>query len=219
MSRTLNLCEHLLYQGRRYSSLGSIGVPCAPRPPRPLAELPLDIAEETQLHLAELLLKQRQFAKARRHLAAALAYDPGNPEYHYLLALSHEEDPRGDRQLALRHYRRCVELDPEHPGYHSDAGQFLVKHAAVQEGLNYLRRAAELAPADAEIIGDVVRCLLENELFDEARDIARSAFFRRSRDPRFQRLWNDFRFQELHQQQERLQHRRRVHRAVGREES
>ena len=107
MSRTLNLCEHLLARGRQFCTVGAFD-----RAQRiftglaRLRDLPDDVAEETQSKLAEFLLRERKFAKARRHLAAALEYDNLNPIYHHLMAIALEDDPRGDRNLALKHYRR-----------------------------------------------------------------------------------------------------------------
>jgi predicted Zn-dependent protease len=216
MSRTLNLCEHLLYEGRRFWSLGvdRHALRTFSHLSR-LGELPADIAEETQRRLAELYLKQRKFAKARRHLAAALSHDPNNPESHHMLACSHAEDQKGDRGLAMRHFRRCVQLDPENPRYHNDAGQFALRHGKSQQGLVWLRHAAELAPDDAEVIRDVVSSLQKCGYGTEAQCIARAAFFRNSRNPHFQRLWHDFRFQQLQAHQHRIQKRHIVRHAVA----
>jgi tetratricopeptide (TPR) repeat protein len=216
MSMTLNLCEHLLYEGRRFWTLGvdrralrTFSHLAA------LPDLPSDVAEETQLRLAELSLKQRKFAKARRHLAVALAIEPANPESHFRLASSYAEDNRGDRQLAMRHFRRSVQLDPENPLYLCEAGLFAVGCGEIDQGLKWLRQAADLAPDDADVIGDVVRGLQEIGQEDEAKGIARAAFFRNSRNPRFQRLWNDIRFQQLRERQKRIQKGRIVRRAVA----
>ena len=216
MSRTLNLCEHLLYEGRRFWSLGvdRHALRTFANLSR-LGELPADIAEETQRRLAELCLKQRKFAKARRHLAAALSHDPNNSESHHMLACSHAEDQRGDRGLAIRHFRQSVQLDPENPIYHRDAGKFALKHGKPQLGLAWLRRAVELAPDDAEVIRDVVSSLQKCGNSTEAQSIARAAFFRNSRSPHFQRLWHDFRFQQLQEHQHRVQKSRIVRHAVA----
>jgi tetratricopeptide (TPR) repeat protein len=216
MSRTLNLCEHLLAEGRRFHQLG-----VDDRAERIFAsltrlrDLPGDIAEDTHYHLAELLLKKRKFASARRHLAAALAFAPQDAYYHYLMAAAYEDDRRGDRDLALEHYRRALELEPEEPMYHCDAGLFALRHGAVDEGLSYVRRAVELAPDDIEIIGEVVQGLQEINHFDEARSIARAALFRNAENRQFQQLWNDCRFQELHARQQRVRKKRMVRRAVA----
>jgi Tfp pilus assembly protein PilF len=216
MSRTLNLCTHLLTQGRNYHTLGadSLAQRTLTRLAR-LRDLPAPVAEEAQGRLAELMLKQGKFAQARRHLAAALSHDPKHAPYHHLMAIALEEDRRGNRDLCLEHYRRCVELDPENAGYLCDAGLFALRHGAVDEGLSYLRRAVELAADDAELIGEVVRGLQDEEQFDEARGIARTCLFQNGRDVRFHRLWNDCRFQELHHDQRRSQHRKAVRRAVA----
>src|SRR5439155_18419222 len=99
--------------------------------------------------------------------------------------------------------------------YHCDAGLFALKHGAVDEGLSYLRRAVELTPDDADIVGEVVRGLQKEGHQDEARQVARAALFRNGRAPRFQRLWNDCRFQELHDQQQRARKRRLARGAVA----
>jgi Tfp pilus assembly protein PilF len=216
MSRTLNLCEHLLAQARKYHTLGVDHR--AQRILTALArlrELPNHVAEESQSLLAELLLKQRKFARARRHLTAALTHDENNPIYHHLMAVALEEDRKGDRDRALEHYRRCVQLEPDEPVYHCDAGLFALRHGAVDEGLTYLRRAIELAPNEADIVSEVVRGLQDEGHHHEARQIAKAAFFRNGHDARFQRLWNDCRFQELHQRQQRVRKKQMARRALA----
>ena len=209
MSRTLNLCQHLLAQGRRFHRLGADqhALRTLTRLAR-LRQLPGPIAEEAQGRLAELFLKQGKFARARRHLAAELAHRPDHAPHHHLMAVALEDDPKGDRDLALEHYRRSVEFDPGNPCYQCDAGLFALRHGAADDALAYLRRAVELAPDDAALVGDVVRGLQDEGHFEEARQIARAALFRNGRDPLFQRLWNDCRFQELHHRQQRVRKRR-----------
>ena len=216
MSRTLNLCQHLLAQGRRFHRLGADqhALRTLTRLAR-LRELPSPIAEEAQGRLAELFLKQGKFARARRHLAAALAHRPDHAPHHHLMAVALEEDLKGDRDLALEHHRRSVEFDPGNPCYQCDAGLFALRHGAADEALAYLRRAVELAPDDAALVGEVVRGLQDEGHFEEARQIARAALFRNGRDPLFQRLWNDCRFQELHHRQQRVQKRRLARRAAA----
>jgi tetratricopeptide (TPR) repeat protein len=213
MSRTLNLCEYLLYEGRRYYALGvdrralqSFGHLAR------LRSLSPDIAEETQLYLAKLLLKQRNFAKARRHLTAALAHDSANPDCHYLLACCHEDDPKGNRRLALLHYRRCLKLDPDNPRYYCDAGIFALSQGHEQLGTKWLQHTADLTMDDSEVIDDVIRCLQEHGHHDKAQRVARTAFFRNHRNPAFQRLWQAFRYRLLQSEQRRSQGNSRIRR-------
>jgi tetratricopeptide (TPR) repeat protein len=132
-----------------------------------------------------------------------------------VVACTHAEDGKGDRKLAMHHFRIAIKLDPETSFYHVDGGKFAAKHGDLALGLKWLRRAAELAPNDPELIGEVVDCLQELDQLEEAQDIARSALFRNGGDRRFQALWNDMRFEEAHQRQQQSQKRRRVRRAVS----
>src|SRR5438046_2467787 len=116
MSTTLNLVDHLLLRGRRFQDLGRthdaravfgrlLGV----------HELPAPVAEEVQARLAELELQRHKYLRARRHLTAALAYQPANAHYHQLMAYALEEDDKGDPERALEHYRLSLQADPEQP--------------------------------------------------------------------------------------------------------
>jgi Tfp pilus assembly protein PilF len=216
MSRTLNVCNHLLDQGRKYQQIG-----IEHRAQRVLghlarlAELPADVAEECQVRLAQLLLKAHKFARARRILTAALSHDDNNGAYHHLMAQAVAADRRETRDRALEHYRRCVELAQDEPHFHADAGAFAARHGHGQLGLQWLRRAVELAPEDVEVVGKVVRGLQAAGQVDEARQMARAALFRNSSDPRFRQLWNDFRFRELYRRQQRAQKRRLIRGAIA----
>jgi tetratricopeptide (TPR) repeat protein len=216
MSRTLNFCDHLLGQARKYHALGVddralriLGSLAR------LRDLPAEVAEETQVRLAELLLQRRRFAQARRHLTAALAQQEDNSRYHYLMAWAIEDDHRGEPARALEHYRRCVQLDPHNAHYHAEAGLYALRHGESELGLSWLRRAVELASDDVDVIGQVVRGLQDAGQMDEARQMAREALFRNSGDRRFRQLWNDARFQEQHRRQQRARQQRVIRGAIA----
>src|SRR5690348_7556840 len=82
MSITLNLVENLLVMARKYQEMGQpqeahrvLTHLCA------FKELPADAAEETQVRLAEIALKRRKYAAARRRLLAALKHQPDQARY------------------------------------------------------------------------------------------------------------------------------------------
>ncbi len=75
MSTTLNLVDRLLARGRRLRQAGrTFDALSLFHRLAAFRELPTGVAEETQLHLAELRLDGRQFRRARRHLTAALRH-------------------------------------------------------------------------------------------------------------------------------------------------
>jgi tetratricopeptide (TPR) repeat protein len=216
MSKTLNFAEHLLSQGRRYQLLGRDQEALQLlNKLASLPELPGAVAEETQATLAEIHLGRRKFHRARRHLTAALLYQPNDAYYHYLMAQANEDGSRANRARASRHYRESLRLDPDQPQCLVDYGQFLLDQGATEEGLKQLRRAVELCPAHPEYLRDLVEGLESVEQFDEARSALRRAMFQNGRDYRFKQLWRDFEFRELRRSQEQARHatmrRRTVH--------
>ncbi len=203
MSMTLNLVDRLLAMGRKFQALGRdhdarqvLG-----RLAR-FGELPGPVAEETQVRLAEMLLKKRKFRRARRHLTAALVHQPDHARYHHLLATALDAEDRGDPERAAEHYRKSLELDPQQPRCLGEYGLLALRLGRTEEGLDALRRAAELAPDDARVLETVADGLRQEGLVDEARTLVRAALFRNPKDARFRKLRNDFEYAQLRQEQQ-----------------
>lgn len=208
MSRTLNLVDHLLSHGRNLQRLGrSHDALRVLHRLAGLQELPPEAAEETQLRLAELALERRKYRRARRHLTAALAYQPDSARYHFLMATAADAEDTGDPRRAARHYRRALQFDPGQPEYLGAYGLLLVREGRTEAGLTCLRRAVELAPADPEAVTRLATGMLMAGRPEGARSALRTAFFRNPRDGRFRRLWQEFEFRQLAQEQETARRR------------
>jgi tetratricopeptide (TPR) repeat protein len=204
MSMTLNLAQRLLALGQNYQQLGRnhdalryLGRLAGFR------DLEPEVAERTQISLAEIYLARRHFHKARRHLTAALAHQPNNARYHHLMAVAWAADEKGDRRRAADHYRQALRLDSDQPHCLSEFGLLALEIGQTEEGFQCLFRAAELAPNDSLVVGRLAEGLVQEDRIDEARRALQAALFRNSRDARFRKLWNDFQFQQLQQQQQR----------------
>jgi tetratricopeptide (TPR) repeat protein len=209
MSRTLNLADGLLKMGRTLQEMGRTHD--AQQVLSRLAafrELPAPTAEETQARLAEILLRQRKYKQARRHLTAALTLQPDSARYHYLLATAFDLDEKGDPETALAHYRKSLELDPDQPDCLGDYGLLAICMGEDEEGLRALRRAVDLDPDNADTVGKLLEGLCQLERPEEARLTLRTALFRNPRHDRFRKLWSDFRFQQVREEQEAARHLR-----------
>lgn len=203
MSTTLNLVDRLLSLARTYHTVGRehdalrlltrLGG---------FRELPAAAAEEAQARLAEIHLRWHRHKRARRHLTAALRHQPDSARYHHLMAQAVEADRHGDPQRAAEHYRRSLELDPEQPECLGDYGLLALRLGQTEEGLDCLRRAADLRPADPQPLTRLVEGLRLAGRRDEARAALRLALFRNPRDARFRKLWDDFQFDQLRREQE-----------------
>jgi tetratricopeptide (TPR) repeat protein len=203
MMPTLNLVDRALAMGRRYQEAGRHrdAVMVLTRLSR-FRYLPTEAAEEAQARLAEIHLKRRKYRHARRHLTAALRHQPDNARYHYLLATTLQAEEGADFQRAGEHYRRALELDPGHVKCLADYGFLLLRLGQTDEGLERLRQAAERAPEDVEVLGKVVKGLRLAGRGEEARSVLQIALFRNGRSPRFRKLWNEFRFQQVRRRRE-----------------
>jgi len=203
MSRTLNLADRVLALARLFEEMGRFQDAL-----RLLARLagfrkiPPEIAEETQARLARIYLRRGRYKQARRHLAAALAHRPEKAAYHYQMATAYDLDEEGDPQDAWVHYRRALALDPKQPECLADYGLLAICLGNDEEGLKSLRRAVDLAPANPDILGKLLEGLCQLERPQEARFLLRDALFRNPRHSGFRKLWSDFRFQQLREEQE-----------------
>jgi tetratricopeptide (TPR) repeat protein len=210
MSRTLNLVARLLTRGRTLHRLGATQEAFILfHRLSGLHNLPPASARQVQEGLSQIHLKRRQYARARRRLAALLALRPDNARYHYLLARAVAADPRGELTDAVGHCRRAVALAPEHAGYRSTLGLLLVRLGDDEEGLACLREARRLAPDVPRVIRRLAKGLCRLGRPDEARAVLMAARFRNAGDRRFGRLWQDFQFEFtcLDQQAEQNTHR------------
>jgi tetratricopeptide (TPR) repeat protein len=207
MSRTLNLVDRLLALGRNYQQVGRNQE--ALHVLHSLArfqELPPAVAEETQARLAEIQLHRCRYRRARRHLRAALVYQPESARYHWLLAGALVADEKGDLQRAAEHYRKSLAIDPKQPQCLRDHGLLALRLEQTEEGLQALARAVELAPADPDLLASQVDGLCQANRPEDARRALQAALFRNPNDRRFQRLWSDFQFRQLWTAQQTTRH-------------
>lgn len=195
MSTTLNLTGSLLAMGRELQEQGRT------RDARLLferlvkfRELGSEVAEEVHARLAELLIGDKQYKKARRHLTILMCLRPSNAKYAYRYAVATHRDPKGDPHRASRYYRQAVDLDPTRPRWWAAYGKLLCSMGRTGEAVTQLRRAYELDSDDPVIIGRFVEVLCLDDRADEARTLLRIARFQHPRDGRFRKLWNDFQF-------------------------
>jgi tetratricopeptide (TPR) repeat protein len=203
MSKPLNLAAALLAYARNLFRLGRRGDAFVAF--SRLAAMPAlapAVAAESYRALAEIHIDRRHYRKARQAVRAALAAEPDDAAAHHLFALADDRDPRGNPRRALKHYRRAVELDPARPGWMCDYGQVALRLDRTVEALTALRKAAELAPNDADILEWVADGLAEAGEMNEAAELLRAARFRNPRNPQFETLWNRFRFFQARAEQQ-----------------
>jgi tetratricopeptide (TPR) repeat protein len=159
--------------------------------------IPLQIAEQAQFYLGDLHLTLGNYAKARRHLAAAIACGTNSGETHFLMACALDWDPEADQGHAYTHYRRAVELDPGQPLYSSSYALMRIRRKGPgtkydRESLRRLRDAFAADPNDIEIVYNYIQGLMELGRSGEAELALRRARKQWVGHPGFEELWVDF---------------------------
>lgn len=143
---------------------------------------------------ARLYLFDERWAKARRHLRAALDLDPQDAAVHYDLGLAFERDPYGCDERAARRFREAVRLAPTEAKYVAALGRALVRLNRVRAGVKRLRAAVDLAPANAAVLRIVVEGLTEAGKPRLAYKLVTMAKFLAPADRVVQQLWLTTRF-------------------------
>jgi type IV pilus assembly protein PilF len=95
---------------------------------------------KAHLDLARGYLEQGSAARARDPLERALEIDPRSAEAHTLMGVFYQGEAEPD--LAERHFRRALQLDPGHNIALNNYGSFLFAQGRFQEALVPLRRLA-----------------------------------------------------------------------------
>jgi len=203
MSRTLNLVDILLTSGRHLFTMGRLQEALVPLT-RPLGfrKLPGHANEQLQALLAEIYLQRQEYKSARRHLTAAIAANPLEANYHYLMGIAIVEDSDADQGRAEASFARAVDYDPDRAAYWVDYASHLFSIGKPKDGLKAIRRAYALDITDADVIGEVAAILRREGYADEATTKLRSALFQNHGDQRFRQLWQTHQYELIFIEQE-----------------
>jgi tetratricopeptide (TPR) repeat protein len=198
MSKTLNLVDILLTTGKHLFTMGRSHE--ALQPLTKLAgfrKLPDHVNEQLQALLAEIYLEKGEYKKARRHLTAAIAANPLEANYQFLMAIALVEDEGADFARAEAHFARAVEFDPDEAAYWLDYGSYLFKICKNKDGLRAIRKAYALDVKNIAIVSQVAEVLRREGFYEEATTKLRAALFENSGDQRFRQLWQQHQFEMI----------------------
>jgi Flp pilus assembly protein TadD len=143
---------------------------------------------------AKLAFRQERYGEAKRHLRNARRLRPDEAEIEYLWGRCCENDPQGCDRRAARKYRKAMHLNASEPIYRAALGRALIRISNVRSGVKVLRRAAEAAPADPEVLAIVQEGLQEAEHADLALQILNKAMFLAPGNRQVKTLWERARF-------------------------
>ena len=143
---------------------------------------------------ADWAMRSERFPEARKHLRRALKLEPNDAAGHFALGQAHEADPFGCDRMAVRRYRKAIQLNANQPKYRATLGRALVRVDNLLAGVKILCRAAEAAPSDPEGLEIVSEGLREAGQADVAFRLMSHARFLAPHDAAIKKLWDRSRF-------------------------
>jgi Flp pilus assembly protein TadD len=170
-----------------------------------LAQPELEPKQQVLAHreAAKLAVAGEQYRRARRHLRAARVLAPHDAEIHYELGRVFEDDPYGCDRRAAQRYRKAVQLNINEPKYQAALGRAMIRNRETRSGIKMLRRAANAAPTDIEVLELVTEGLRDAGRSDLAFELLSKARFLAPADSGISHLWIRSKFDRAAEYQKR----------------
>jgi tetratricopeptide (TPR) repeat protein len=203
LNTSIHLHDHLLSTGRRLLEIGRTAE--ARRALDPLvdaADLTPHVRAEAHSILGEIEFGLGRYRKARRHFAVVIGLRPYDTETCLRYADAVDADPIADPHKAWAARRRATRIDSFDSRCWAALGQSGLRIGDRKRALRAFRRAAKLRPERIETLAEVVNGFVTLCRMREARRALNCARFRRPHDAGIEALWNRFRFDCLHRQQQ-----------------
>jgi len=139
---------------------------------------------------AGLAIRMDRFRRSRAYIRQAIALAPGDAAGYYELGRSFEDDPNGCDAKARRCFRKAVTLNATAPTFRAALGRAMIRNNEFRSGIKVLCKAAEAAPAEADVLSVVLDGLREAGRADLAFCYLTQARFLAPGDRGILQLWN-----------------------------
>ena len=127
--------------------------------PEPARAAPAD----RDLGEARTRIAAKDWAGARDIMQKAVARDPGNADYHNLLAYSIRHTAKPDMDVVFKHYGEALRIDPKHKGAHEYIGEAYLLVGNLSKAKEHLARLDKLCFFSCEEYRDLKKAIQEYE--------------------------------------------------------
>ena len=146
---TLGRAELLFVLGLSALSAGSLAEPYESNP---------NAVERDEDYIAgKKALEAKDWAEAARHFAIAARRDPDSADLQNYLGYSHRNLKQ--LELAFKHYKRSIELEPRHRGAHEYIGEAYLMVGDVPAAERHLKALREICLLPCEELADLERAV------------------------------------------------------------
>jgi len=120
-------------------------------------------AVDTDLATARARVDASDWKGAADILEKALARDPGNADYHNLLAYAIRKGPNPDMDRVFKHYGEALRINPKHRGAHEYIGEAYLMVGNVGKAKEHLAALDKLCFLPCGEFRDLKRAIERNE--------------------------------------------------------
>ena len=118
---------------------------------------------DPDLATARARIDARDWTGAADLLQKATARDPGNADYHNLLAYAIRKGPNPDMDRVFKHYTEALRLDPKHRGAHEYIGEAYLLVGNVAKAKEHLAALDKLCFLPCGPFRDLKRAIERHE--------------------------------------------------------
>lgn len=115
-------------------------------------------ARDPDYAAGKLAMEAKNWPEAVRRFAKAAAGDPDSPDLQNYLGYSYRNLKQFD--LAFRHYKRAIELDPSHRGAHEYIGETYLITGNVASAEKHLAALREICLLSCEELEDLQKAIV-----------------------------------------------------------
>lgn len=161
----------------------------------------------TRLHrfAATLLSSMSRPGAARKHLGTAHRSDPHDAETVYQLGLHHETDADGDRELAVKCFRKAVSLAPRNARYLAAYGLSAIRAGQTDAGMKAMEQAVEIRPGEIAVLRMAIEACRHAGMTSHAQRWISRARFLAPNDAAIRALWDRVKFDLAFESQQAAQ--------------
>jgi Flp pilus assembly protein TadD len=124
----------------------------------PYEDTPDAAARDPDYAAGKAAIEKKNWAEALKRLQVALKRDPDSADLHNYLGFSHRNLKQMD--LAFKHYKRSIELNPRHRGAHEYIGEAYLMVNDLPNAEKHLAMLRSICLLQCEELGDLEKAVV-----------------------------------------------------------
>jgi Tfp pilus assembly protein PilF len=122
-----------------------------------------EMVKDPVIRAAKDGIAKQDWSGTQALLKKAIASNPGNADYHNLLAYSTRKGPNPDMSLVFAEYAEALRIDPKHRGAHEYLGEAYLQVSDISKAKEQLASLSKLCTFGCEEYSDLKQAVKQYE--------------------------------------------------------